>query len=273
MNDLQTLNSGYSGDLVRFHHDLSFEKTSSYALHCHSCYEVYYFIDGKVSYLVEGRKYLPKPQSILLMAPNVFHGVKVESEAGYERMSLHFETRTLQTENVPLLLSPFRPQNNAADIYFENVDRYHIMDYFLDLHSCVGMDADLMDIALRLRTQNLLLQILKMSREEKGISAVYDNAAVKQIILHLNEHLTDEICLDALSRQFYISKYYLNTLFKKATGTTVMNYVIHKRIALARQLMVQGDTPARASESAGFKDYSSFFRAYKKIYGKAPSEA
>lgn len=273
MDEKQRERIYYDGDLVHFHRERSYLKTDHYALHCHSAYEVYYFIDGRVSYLVEGRKYMPRPHSLLLMAPNVFHGVKIESDQGYERMSVHLNVQALQAENAPLLLSPFRPLNNASDIYYENAEQFHIIKYLEDLCSCIGMDADMLDMALRLRTQNLLLQILKMSRQVKGIPAAYDNAAVKQMIVYLNEHLTDEINLEALSKRFYISKYYLNTLFKKATGTTVMNYVIHKRITLARQLMVQGNTPARASESAGFRDYSSFFRAYKKIYGKAPSES
>lgn len=51
---------------------------------------VYYFIRGDVSYLVEGRQYTPTPQSILIMSPNVFQGVKINSEATYERYALHF---------------------------------------------------------------------------------------------------------------------------------------------------------------------------------------
>lgn len=261
----------YEGDLVRFHRKRSYTRSDTYALHCHYFYEVYYFIDGKVSYLVEGKKYIPTPHSILMLAPNVFHGVRVECDTGYERMSVHFSPLTVLSENTSLLLAPFTPDSALSDIYYEHVDSFGLDRYFEDICACAHMEDDLRDAALGLRTQNLLLEIVRMSRQVSGHSAGYDNAAVRQMILYLNEHLTDDLNLDLLSRQFYISKYYLNTLFKKATGTTVMNYVIHKRVAMARQLLAQGSSPARASEASGFQDYSSFFRAYKKIYGKAPS--
>ncbi|MBO5199215.1 MAG: helix-turn-helix transcriptional regulator [Lachnospiraceae bacterium] len=258
------------GDFVGFHKERSYLQTNSYALHCHSRYEIYYFIDGQVSYLVEGRKYVPTPHSVLLLAPNVFHGVRIESDSGYERMSVHFDSSTVLNENASLLLAPFSGGSN--DIYFENVDSFGLDRYFEDICACASMDEDLRNAAVHLRTQNLLVEIVRLSRKRQGSTAGYDNAAVKQMIQYLNQHLTEDLNLDNLSRQFYISKYYLNTLFKKATGTTVMNYVIHKRVALAKQMMLQGTSPARASEAAGFQDYSSFFRAYKKIYGKAPSQ-
>ena len=67
------------------HHTADCQPTEEYALHCHETFEVYYFISGRVSYLVEGRQYTPLPESMLLLPPNVFHGVRVEGQETYER--------------------------------------------------------------------------------------------------------------------------------------------------------------------------------------------
>jgi transcriptional regulator GlxA family with amidase domain len=60
-------------------------------------------------------------------------------------------------------------------------------------------------------------------------------------------------------------------MFRRATGTTVGNYVIHKRVVMAQNLMLQGQTANSAAAAVGFHDYSSFFRSYKKVLGYAPS--
>lgn len=66
-------------DTLNFGYDYSCQKTDSHFLHCHNFYEVYFFLEGDVDYLVEGQKYKPLPNSLLLLAPHVFHGVKINS--------------------------------------------------------------------------------------------------------------------------------------------------------------------------------------------------
>lgn len=259
---------------INFDYTITNEKADSFALHCHNTYEVYYFLSGDVSYLVEGKNYTPTPQSILLLAPNVFHGVKINSDVPYERFALHFAANVISAENFPLLISPFLAKNNSkenqSDIYFENVDRYKMQKYFQNLLECKDLDDNIKKLAVHIRIENLLSQILLMSREIKGVSNEYKNTYIRDIIEYLNKNVAEEISLDSIAEQFLISKYHLNTLFKKHTGTTVMNYVIHKRVAMAQQLLLQGIPAAECAERSGFNDYSVFYRAYKKLYGYPP---
>ena len=62
----------------------------------------------------------------------------------------------------------------------------------------------------------------------------------------------------------------MNRAFKKDTGTTVMDYLIYKRVVMARQLMLNGFTASDAANETGFGDYSTFYRAYKKVMGCRP---
>ncbi|CAI6052860.1 helix-turn-helix domain-containing protein [Cohnella sp. JJ-181] len=260
-------------DSIWFHHGLDRRRTDAYALHCHHFYEVYYFIEGEASYLVEGVKYVPEPHSLLLISPNVFHGVKVESDRPYERFAVHFEPSILSDEERPLLLSPFHDAAAPEDIYIADADRFGMRDYFEQLMACTGMSADIRDMALRIRLGALLSQLLHMRRTiRRAEGEQRPRQTVDRIIGYLNAHIAEDISLDALSALFFVSKHHLNKMFRRATGTTVGNYVIHKRVVLARQLMMQGETANAASLSAGFGHYSSFFRAYRNIYGHAPTE-
>jgi AraC-like DNA-binding protein len=258
-------------DSIILHHTVDNQKTDRYALHCHNFYEVFYFIAGDVSYLVDGKRYAPKPNSILLIAPHVFHGVKIESDSAYERISLHFVPGFLPLENQSILLSPFQTAY-GANVYFTDDGQKDFHHFFKQLMDCRYMDEDYRELSLRIRLEALLSQILFMSQSLKGRSdAASSTTTVSRIIKYLNDHIGEPVSLDDLSSKFYISKHHLNKIFRKATGTTVLNYVIHKRVVMAQNLMLQGQTANSAAAIAGFGDYSSFYRAYKKIFRHAPS--
>ena len=53
----------------------------------------------------------------------------------------------------------------------------------------------------------------------------------------------------------------------------MFSYLTTKRIALAQQHLEEGMPAIRVAESVGFRDYSVFYRAYKKITGESPSRA
>lgn len=252
---------------------VSREKNDGYALHCHNFYEVYYFISGDIRYLIEGVEYQPTPHSILLMAPNIFHGVKIETEAAYERYTLHFTEEMVSFENRALLLSLFRPAEPQGVIYYQSADAFEVEQYFKQLLSAAELPQDSRQAVLSIRIQSLLSQILVMSRSMQPAASQKEiPQVVPKVIQYLNDHLTENITLDELSGLFFISKHHLNKLFRRATGTTVMDYLIHKRVALVQQLMSQGEPAGRAAMQAGFCDYSVFYRAYKRIFGHSPSE-
>ena len=74
------------------------------------------------------------------------------------------------------------------------------------------------------------------------------------------------------AKRFFISKYYLCHLFRKHTGVTVLAYLNSKRIAMAHHLISKGEPPTEVAYRVGFQDYSTFYRAYKKETGQAPTE-
>lgn len=105
---------------------------SKYHYHFHSAYEVYYFVAGDADYLVDGREYHLSPHSLLLLAPNVLHSIRVNSDADYIRYCLFFSPDDIIAERRSLLLStfPIRPGHNNQIVYYENLEEYHLTDFF-----------------------------------------------------------------------------------------------------------------------------------------------
>lgn len=249
------------------------EKTDKFAVHYHSNYEIYYFVAGDADYLVEGREYHLTPHSLILLSPYVFHGVRVNSTADYIRCSINFSPEELTAERRTFLLSSFpgNKKNEPREIFYEKTEEFGIHACFEHLiHSQIHPEP-LQNTCYPVFLEALLAQISLMCQTIRPSSAdTSASGTITEIIHYLNDHLTDTITLDSLSSRFFISKYYMNRAFKKATGTTVMDYLIYKRVIMARQLMLNGYTASDAANHSGFGDYSSFYRAYKKVMGCSP---
>lgn len=111
-----------------------------------------------------------------------------------------------------------------------------------------------------------------MREDGKEIVVREQKDTITEILYYLNAHLEDEITLDEISDRFFISKHHLNKVFRKRTGTTVMDYLQRKRISNAQQLLLLGTTAKEAAAKSGFGEYSSFYRAYVRITGHEPSK-
>lgn len=98
------------------------------------------------------------------------------------------------------------------------------------------------------------------------------NSLVHSVVDYINGHLLDCINLDELSLTHFVSKNHLCRIFKKQTGTTIVNYIILRRIAEAKKFLSEGYDVKETCEKCGFNDYSHFIRTFRKIVGVPPKQ-
>ena len=109
------------------------------------------------------------------------------------------------------------------------------------------------------------------ARQLQYVASASCDEKIVSILKYLNLHLSERQSIDSLSRQFYISKYYMMRRFKAETGYTIHGYLTEKRLLLARERIRAGEALGQVSEACGFQDYSTFSRAYKKRFGASPN--
>lgn len=250
---------------VIYAHTRSDEADMEYKMHCHESYEIYYMISGNVEYILEGRAYIPKPGSLIVIAPGCFHGLRVLDGREYHRIRLHFVGEFLDRGEQELLLAPFGEGWRCFE------EQFQLEWYFHALEECGTYGKNLQDIAIRARVLSVLAKIFAIYRDTSGAKGGKDGQA-REIIRHINEHLHESMTLEGLAETFYMSKNHLTAVFKRATGTTVARYILYKRMAFVRRELSLGIPAAEAASRAGFGDYSSFYRAYKKMFGCAPTD-
>lgn len=99
-----------------------------------------------------------------------------------------------------------------------------------------------------------------------------ENALINQILIYINEHITENLTLDQIARQFYISRNYFSHQFKLYTGCSPYQYIMKKRLDIAHTMLSNGANVSDACDSCGFSDYSNFLKAFRREFGKNPSE-
>jgi AraC-like DNA-binding protein len=232
----------------------------------HQFNEILYVVSGDLEYFTEGHKFIPAPESLVLIPANTYHGCRICSSLLYRRVSIHFMPGLLKPAEREPLLEPFA----GGARYFPDVSSRNIGLFIRSLLECGKMEQPLQNLSLVNRLVCLLTELCLL-RPAHTISRPTVDIRIQRVLKYLGEHLREDIPLDNLAEQFRISKNRLNIHFRRVMGTTVGQYLRAKRLALAQEAMLNGAGAEEAAYAAGFGDYSVFFRAYRAAYGYNPS--
>ena len=241
---------------------------SDFKMHSHDQCELYCFFGGKGSFRVEGTNYPLSVGDILIMRPYEAHYIDIDASVPYTRSAVQFDINLFaKVDKEGYLTRPFTNRETGR------LNRYNGnelgLPYKLFTESIAAPSGD-----TRTLIMSWLLPLLH------SISAVFDTRSdddnsdtiEHRIVSFVGSKISEDISLDTVCREFYISKPQLCRIFKAATGSGVWEYITVKRLALARELMQSGTLPTKAATECGFKDYSVFYRAYRKHYGTSPSD-
>lgn len=96
---------------------------------------------------------------------------------------------------------------------------------------------------------------------------------IRRITDYIDQNYTQPLTLKEISEMFYISPSGLSHMFKKETGISPMQYVIHRRIGEAQTLLIDTHIPIHEiEEHLGFGSSCHFSAMFKKYIGISPKE-
>ena len=251
-------------------HKIGTNENDPYEVHCHSFFELYYFLTGHVSYMVEGVTYELAPHTLLLMAPTVLHGIRLLARGPYERYVIQFAGEGLPAAYRDFLLQPFWYRENGGQVVYTPVCETSLVPYFDSLIACAGLSPEEQETESSIVLPDLLLQVRRLYRARGIRPTPALPKAVSDALSFINRHLADPFALPDVASACFVSEHQLGKRFREVMGEPVMQYVSRKRVITDQQYIRSGTPAQEAARLCGFRDYSVFFRTYKKFLGHPP---
>lgn len=246
-------------------------------LHSHDFCEVYCFLKGSASYIVENCKYTLQPGDILIIPPNKLHQLDIkDSSETYERYVLWINLRYLKKISTS--------STNLYTCFSQAVehDAFLLRNGWLSdrvkriLESIISAKNETFgaDIECESKIKNLLLVLARFFLQNPENYAVEGktNACATKAIEYISNHIQEDLSLESIASALYVNKYYLAHVFKDATNTSPHQFILKKRLVLAKQFIEQNFPVYDVYQKCGFADYTHFFRAFKKEFGITPKQ-
>lgn len=245
----------------------------------HDKYEIFFLISGRVTYLVEGRSYKLSPGDILLINNNELHKPIIEPGETYERIIIWIKPDFLSKHSIEscnlsyCFEQALEKKQNLIRLKPENLKSMRNAIYSLE-EACESTEFG-NHILKNSFLMEIVVYINRHLLKAPGSSLYADveyNEKINKIVNYINENLSEDLSLDRLASKFYMNKYYLLHEFKKYTGYSIHQFILQKRLIMARNLAKEGKPVHEICEECGFGDYSNFIRAFKNTYGMPPKK-
>lgn len=273
----QYIKKGYLNSEFRLFH-LTDQETREVKYHYHDFDKITIFIKGHVIYTIEGKSYELSPYDIVLVRHNDIHRLVVDNSQIYERIIVYIS---------PNFMNAYKTDSYDLSYCFQKAEEEHsnvlrnpslknssLFQSITRLEKSFSDDGYASDLYRQVLFLEFMIHLNRAARKNRLEFIDTDNCNTKilDILQYINENLNHDLNIDILSDHFYISKYYMMRLFKQETGYTLGHYISQKRLLLAKELILTGVSGTQACFDCGFKDYSTFSRAYKKFFHESPRE-
>jgi len=104
-------------------------------------------------------------------------------------------------------------------------------------------------------------------------SSMDENSSIQGVLNYIEKNFQKGITLEEVAEYAHLSPYYLSKLFKKEQAVNFVNYVMERRIELAKELLANTDMPIlNIALELSYNEPNYFSKVFKKIAGKTPTE-
>ena len=250
----------------------------SWEYHSHDFYEFYFHIKGANFFCMDNDRYPLNPNQFILIPPFSMHGLGQDgSITDYERAYLNLSSEKLRELNCGQLDldSFFRTYTSRGNFLFqlsecEMADILRLLDQINEKSACDSpMD--------RFRLCSMVIAFLSeicdiMSRSTPIAATITPNTLMQEVLTYINSNYTQPITMNDLAHRFGVSVSSLAHEFVRYTRRSVYDYVLYRRIMLAREMISTPMSLSTIAYQCGFNDYSNFLRCFHKMVGMSPKE-
>lgn len=255
---------------VAEHHAIS-------GLHCHDFYELYIHYQGGKLYYVDGTVFPLRPNQLIIMPPFRMHGLVGGDELhNYERGFLYLRPATLRKLGFGQidLQRYFDSRAQAGMFYYEMPpeDAAACKQLLIDISDSMDSPDEMTQFRNYGRMVDYLAFVCKAAQEASvPVQPTVVNEVIFDVLQYINDHFTEPLKLEDIARRFAISISYLSHEFTRYAGRSVYEYILYRRVQLAKENLLTEMSLSEVADRSGFGDYSGFLRSFRRMTGMSPN--
>ncbi len=265
---------------VNYHHRKSSVETTWRIFHTHQGIEFLYIHKGSGYAIFDHTVHEVKAGTLLFFQPLQLHGLKIHEKDDEPYI------RTILTLD-PVIIEPYLTvfpglreffqtlcKNRIEKQFFSEFTTRPMFEYFLE-YFCLRQKS------IKNNSEEMIFLAISFLNYVRGIWQQKVNTSTKipgrttdyaaKIMQWINEHYMEEFSLKRLAEDLHLSEYHTSHLFRKATGTSITDYLTARRMRQASFLLQSDTLPLNIiCQQVGITSTSYFCQVFKRTMGISP---
>ncbi len=234
--------------------------SKGYHLHFHRNLEIYGVVRGSVAVTIDGQKEILTDGQIAIVDGLENHSYEIENEA--EVFYCHIGTR---------YLSNFRSVYPQKQLPRWLMDTQYNQALYQQILPLLGETEKISE----LRRIGIVCQLFSDIIEHYGTAEKIGNTnenkdIVTQVVQYIYEHYQEDITLETLSKQFYLSPKALSKKLKKQINMDLRVFINDIRVQRVVEMLDDpknhGKSINQIAAQCGFSSMATFYRSYERNY-------
>ena len=244
-------------------------------IHRHQAFEVSYILQGQVGFLCGGQQIHAKKGDLVIICPNIPHGVFPDGEEAYEYDTLSFTDGLLKASGRSA--EYIEPLMNGSKVLRPHItttaSQYSLIHSTLEnIFLCAKEATEKGDMLLK----SEMFCLFWLLEQEGAFCTEVDGKNdhdFRPVLDYIDKHYHEQILISHLAALVSLSKNYFMNRFRQVTGITCVEYINKVRInASCEMLLSKRISVTEVAYACGFRNLSNFNRQFRRITGQSPNE-
>lgn len=244
-------------------------RTHRFPLHAHDELALGIIERGAQAYLdARGHRLVMPERTICVINPGSVHEGRPALEGGWDYRMMYVPINSL------ISVLGQEGESFRGPIHFSQtvINDPQTMRLLHDAHVC----SESTDVSSLEKASRLSAALFQLVQRHAQTSHRLDTlralpGAVRRARDYIDAHFVENPTLDAISAAAEMSPYHLIRTFKQSLGIAPHAYLVQRRVALAKHLLLKGYALRQVAIEVGYCDQGHLSREFRRFFGVPPS--
>lgn len=261
-------------------HYYELDKNFSYDGESHNFWEMVYVDSGQVIIQANNKEYHLKQGEVIFHKPNEFHTLKADKKtvANVSVISFVCSSKAMSFFKSKMMTVPSKLKwyiSTIIEEYYQTFNSMALEDIKLEIKENPPIGGQQM---IRTHLEQFLIMLIRSEENNQDMKIFpnkesMENHLVSEILNIIENNTYNKITITQICDDLNYSRTYLSKIFKTATGWTILDYILNKKIKEAKRLIREGNYNfTQISDMLAFDNPHYFSSVFKKISNMTPTD-